>query len=163
MKRILLLILGLGATAAAQRECNLASVVGTYGVFYSPGWTAIAPGSPVPAPPGVYPGVYMGVMSIDYNGKPSGAQTMVTVGAIFNFQVVGGKVEINSDCTGTLQTRLKVKGTNEPPIETVERIIVLPDQREIYTITTDTGVAGSQYIGLGVWKRMSPVPATANW
>ncbi|MEK7405912.1 MAG: hypothetical protein AAB225_12460 [Acidobacteriota bacterium] len=158
MKRIMLLILVLCAVAAAQPRCGLESIHGAYAVFYD-GW-AVLPGSPLPL---VVPGVIMGVISIDFGGKLSGAETVVVLGLVLEYEVLDGSVEIKADCTGTARTRARLKGSSQPPMEIVEKIIVLPEDKEIRTIVTQPTGPPDGSMALGVWKRMSAVPKSANW
>ncbi len=158
MKRIMLLILVLCAVAAAQPRCGVESIHGTYAVFYD-GWVVL-PGSPFPL---TLPGLIMGVISIDFGGKVSGAETVVVLGQRLEYEVLDGSVEIKTDCTGTARTRFKLKGSSQPPFEVTEKIIVLPEDKEIRTIVTDPTGPPEGSMALGVWKKMSSVPKSATW
>ena len=64
MKRVILLVLMLSAVAAAQINCTMTSIVGTYAVSYI-GWvTMVVPN----AAPAMFSGTIVGVISIDYDG-----------------------------------------------------------------------------------------------
>ena len=103
MKRLILLIPLLAVVAAAQTNCNLSLMPGTYAVSYS-GWVTV----PMPgAAPVTVPGSILGVISIGYDGKINGAGSVaIAPGPSMDYDV-SGTIQINSDCTGTLRLNTK--------------------------------------------------------
>jgi hypothetical protein len=160
MKRLMLLTLALCPVLAAQQNCTLAQIRGTYAVFYD-GW-ALFPqqGSPLPL---TVPGVIMGVISIGYDGKLSGAETVIVAGQAVEYEITGGSVELNSDCTGTMRSLARVRGSGQEPAPIIERFVALVDKDEIRTTVLNSPDAAVGAMGLGTWKRMSPTPNSASW
>jgi hypothetical protein len=156
MKRFILLIPLLCAIAAAQPTCGLGSVVGTYAVSYI-GWVTIAlPGTP----PMTISGTIVGVVSIDWNGKLSGGGAVSGLGPVADYDIPG-TVEIKSDCTGTL--RMKPKPRSGGPVGTeIDRFVFSPDDKTLIVTIVDLG-PGIYPAMVGTWKRISPVPNSANW
>jgi hypothetical protein len=160
MKRLILLTLALCPVLAAQTQCTLDSVRGTYAVFYD-GWALMPqPGSSLPL---TVPGVIMGVVSISYDGKVTGAETVIIAGQAVEYDITGGSVQIKPDCTGTMQILTRVKGTPGAPAPIAERFVALSDAGEIRTTILSSPSATTGAMGLGIWKRMSPVPNSASW
>jgi hypothetical protein len=160
MTRIMLLILALCPLALAQQQCSIFSARGTYAVSYD-GWALIPqPGAPFPL---TLPGVILGVVSIGFNGTVSGAETVIIAGQVVEHEIVGGSLDLKEDCTGTMRSLVKVKGVAAPPTEISERVIVLPHENEIRTTVVGSTNPLAGAMGLGIWKRMSPVPNSAKW
>jgi hypothetical protein len=162
MKRLTLLILALCPILAAQPQCTAGRVSGTYVVSYD-GW-ALMPqqGSPLPL---TVPGVILGVVSIGYDGTLSGGETVIIAGQTVEYEIAGGSVAINSDCTGTMRILVKAKGSSDVPMPITERFAVLMAGQDIEIRTTvlNSPTAAVGAMALGVWKRMSPVPGSASW
>lgn len=78
------------------------------------------------------------------------------------YEIVDGKVDLNSDCTGTVLMKMRVRGTEGPILEEVDRIIALPEQKEIIAAIDNLG-PGVMPAVVGHWKRMSAVPNRAAW
>jgi hypothetical protein len=164
MKRMLMLVLALCPVVAAQTPCTVASVRGTYVVSYS-GW-ALMPEQGAPLPLTV-PGVILGVVSIGHDGSLSGGETMIVAGQTQEY-LITGTVEINSDCTGTLRISTKVKGSSDKPSPVTERFAavvsgVSGQDVEIRTTILSSPTPAVAAMGLGLWRRMSPVPGSATW
>jgi hypothetical protein len=152
--------LALCPVLAAQQQCTLAHIRGTYAVLYD-GWALFPqPGSPVPL---TVPGVIIGVVSIGYDGKVSGAETVIVAGQAVEYEITGGSVELKSDCTGTMRSLARVKGSSAAPAPIIERFIALADKDEIRTTVMNSPDAAIGAMGLGIWKRMTPVPNSASW
>ncbi len=160
MFRIAFAAIALCGLAAAQ-ECNLDSIVGTHAITYEGSYGVMLPGSTSPA---LTPtGFIVGVVSITHSGKVTGAATVYTPdrpAAIY--EIVDGKVDLNSDCTGTVLMKMRVRGTEGPILEEVDRIIALPEQKEIIAAIDNLG-PGVMPAVVGHWKRMSAVPNRAAW
>jgi hypothetical protein len=160
MKRLMLLTLALCPVLAAQAQCTLDSVHGTYAVSYD-GWALMPqPGAPLPL---AVPGVILGVVSIGYDGKLSGGETMIVAGQAVEYDITGGNVQIKPDCTGTMQILTRVKGTSGASAPITERFVVLSDAGEIRTTVMGSPSAAAGAMGLGTWKRMTWVPGSASW
>ena len=160
MKRLMLLTLALCPVLAAQQHCTLQQIRGTYAVSYD-GW-ALLPQQGAPLPLTV-PGVIMGVISIGYDDKLSGAETVIVAGQAMEYEITGGSVELNSDCTGTMRSLARVKGSGQEPAPIIERFIVLADKDEIRTTALNSPDASVGTMALGIWKRMSASPNSASW
>ena len=156
MKRMILLILVLSAVAAAQTTCTLSSVAGTYAVSYI-GWVSMAvPG----AAPVMFSGTIVGVMSIGYDGKLSGAAAVSGLGPVADYDS-SGTVEIKPDCTGTMRYKSKPRAGGAAEPET-DRFIFIPSDRSLFATVVDLG-PGMYPAMAGTWKQISPVPNTAAW
>jgi hypothetical protein len=164
MRLIITIALMACAVATAQPLCSLSSVVGTYAVNYESAYGLMGQkDSPVPTS---YPGVFMGVFSIEASGNVKGFETVIFVGLASEYETVSGSIEIKDDCTGTMRRMVRLKGTNSTPFPLVERFIALANSadREIRTTILwppAVGVPGA--MGIGVWKRMSHQPNWARW
>ena len=161
MKRLMLLTLALCPVLAAQPQCTVGMLSGTYAVSYD-GW-ALMPqqGSPLPL---TVPGVILGVVSISYDGTLSGGETVIIAGQTTEYEVTGS-VAVNSDCTGSMRILVKVKGSTDKPVPTSERFVALVagQDREIRTTILNSPSATIGAMALGVWKRMTNTPGSANW
>jgi hypothetical protein len=162
MKRLMLLTFALCPLLAAQPQCTTNLVRGTYAVSYD-GW-ALMPqaGSPMPV---VAPGVILGVVSIDHDGNLSGGETVIIAGQLVEYEITGGKLTIQSDCTGSMRLLIRPKGTGGPSAPVVERFVALVSGQDTEIRTTILSMEGSPVgaMSLGIWKRMSPTAGAANW
>ncbi|MFB3778101.1 MAG: hypothetical protein ACE141_10835 [Bryobacteraceae bacterium] len=164
MKRLFLLILTACAVVAAQPVCSVLTVRGTYAVSYD-GWALMPqPGSPLPL---AVPGVILGVVSIGHDGKLSGAETVIIGGQATEYDIAGS-IDIKPDCTGTLRTFTKLRGSADKPSPVTERFVVLVKGtwgEEVDIRTTIVEMPGSLVgaMGLGIWRRMTSMPGSANW
>ena len=160
MKRLILLIPLLAVMAAAQTNCNLSLMPGTYAVTYS-GWVTV----PMPgAAPVTVPGSILGVISIGYDGKINGAGSVaIAPGPSMDYDV-SGTIQINSDCTGTLRLNTKPR-LGGPAGTQVDRFIFSLEDRTLLTtmVSINNGYADGYPAVLGTWKRISPVPNAASW
>ncbi len=156
MKRFILLILALSAVAAAQPNCSLDSIRGTYAVSYI-GWVTITlPG----VPPVTTPGTILGVVSIGFDGQLSGGGAVSGFGPVTDYDI-SGTVEIKPDCTGTL--RLKSKPRSGGPAGTeVDRFVFNPNEKTLLVTIVDLG-PGVYPAVLGTWKRITAAPNAVNW
>jgi hypothetical protein len=162
MKRFMLLVLALCPVLAAQPQCTAGRVSGTYVVSYD-GW-ALMPqqGSPLPL---TVPGVILGVVSIGYDGTLRGGETVIIAGQAVEYDITGGSVSMNSDCTGTMRILVKVKGSSDKPAPVTERfaVVMAGQEIEIRTTVLNSPDATVGAMAIGVWKRMSPTPGSASW
>jgi hypothetical protein len=155
MKRVILLVLMLSAVAAAQINCTMTSIVGTYAVSYI-GWVYMAqPGGTLVA----LPGTVVGVVSIGYDGKLSGGAAVSGMGPVVDFDI-SGTTEIKSDCTGTLRMKPKPRAGGPAGFET-DRFVFIPSDKSLFTtiVDMDYGYPASN----SIWKQISPVPNAAAW
>ncbi len=164
MKRLLIPVLALCGVLAAQPQCTIGTVRGTYAVSYASGW-ALMPqqGSALPL---ALPGVILGVVSIGYDGTLSGGETVIIAGQAKEYDI-NGKVEINSDCTGTLRILTKEKGVSAgPAMPVLERFVAVAGQGqefELQTIIMPMPASPVGAMSVGTWKRMTAAPGTAGW
>ncbi len=157
MKRLALLIPLLCSAAAAQLNCTLHSIAGTYSVSYL-GWlTMQQPGGTSVT----LPGTILGVVSIGYDGKLSGVTAVAGLGPVVDYEVIG-TTELKSDCTGTLRLQVRPKGSTRAYETEIDRFVIDPDAKTLLAIMSDLG-PGVYPVVLGTWKRLSPVPNSANW
>jgi hypothetical protein len=156
MKRLILLVLVLSAVAAAQNTCSMSSIVGTYAVSYI-GWvTMVVPN----AAPATFNGTIVGVMSIGWDGKLSGAAAVSGLGPVADYDS-SGTVEIKSDCTGTLRYKSKPRAGGSVEPET-DRFIFIPSDRSMFVTVVDMG-PGMYPAMAATWKQISVVPNAAAW
>lgn len=153
MKRIILAMLLLCGIAAAQPNCGMETVRGTYAVSYI-GWVAFDATTPP------IPGVIFGIISIDWNGALSGVASIGGLGPVTDYEVVSGTIKINPDCTGTIQMTSKPK-EGGPATSEVDRIIVFPKENEIRAIISE--LPGTYPAMLGVWKLITTTPNAVKW
>jgi hypothetical protein len=157
MKRLLVLVLALGAVAAAQPQCTTNSIVGTYVTSYS-GWVTMEqPG----AAPITFFGTIFGVASIDYGGNVTGTSAISGFGPVTDY-VNTGTAEIKPDCTGTLRMSSKPKGSKEPAMPEVHRFVFISSEKKILATIVDMG-PGTYPAVLGEWKFIAPVPNAVTW
>lgn len=160
MLRTMFCLLVFAAVLPAQPRCSTWSVSGTYAVTYE-GWALIPqPGGP---PPQTLPGVILGVVSLANDGTVSGSETVVVAGTVMEYEITGGKLSLNADCTGSLKTQIRPKGATGPSNEIVERIIVLPDEKEMRSIIVASPGAPVGSMGIGYFKRIAYVPNAVSW
>jgi hypothetical protein len=156
MKRVILLVLMLSAVAAAQINCTMTSIVGTYAVSYI-GWVTMAlPGGGS----ATFSGTIVGVMSIGYDGKLTGGSAVSGLGPVADYDS-SGTVEIKSDCTGTLRYKSKPRAGGAVEPET-DRFVFIPGDKSLFATVVDLG-SGMYPAMAGTWKPISPVPNMANW
>jgi hypothetical protein len=162
MKRLMLLLLALCPVLAAQTQCLVDNVRGTYAVSYN-GWALIPQqGSPLPL---TVPGVILGVVSIGNDGTLTGGETVIIAGQAKEYEITGS-VAINVDCTGTMRILTKVKGSSDKPATVIERFVALragSQDLEIHTTILNSPDATVGAMALGVWKRATLVPGSASW
>jgi hypothetical protein len=147
---------------AAQPQWPVGTLRGTYAVSYD-GWALMPqPGAPLPL---TVPGVILGVVSIEHDGSLSGGETVIIAGQAVEYEITGGNVAINSDCTGTMQILVRVKGSGAKPVPIAERFIVLMRglNNQIRTTVLNSPGAAVGAMGLGVWRRITPMPGSVSW
>lgn len=157
MKRLTtltLLTLAASALAAAQQVCRLDTIRGTYAISVS-GWTTIV------QPPMTVFGTILGVVSIDWDGKISGAGAVSGLGPVTDYEVAG-TAKIGPECTGTLTMKVRPKGTAQYIGIETDRFVLDPDGKTLLTTVVDMG-PGYYPSMLGVWKRISREPNAASW
>jgi hypothetical protein len=153
MKRVILLVLMLSAVAAAQTNCGLGSIAGTYAASYI-GWVF------VPQTGAALPGTILGVISIGYDGKLSGGGAVSGLGPVVDWDI-SGTVETKPDCTGTLRMKLKPRAGGPTETET-DRFVFFPGDKSLFTTAVDMGP--NYYPGfIATWKQISPLPNAAAW
>lgn len=165
MKRLVLTLLLVGGTAAAQLPtyhqpaCELKMVKGTYVATYL-GWLAV----PIPdAAPATIPGVIMGVLSVSPTGGITGNVTVITPsGKTVYESTEGSLVEIAPDCTGTMTIYSRTKGSTDPPAREIDRFVYLRETGE-FVVLIDELEWGIVPISLGSWKRLDSWPNQATW
>jgi hypothetical protein len=146
----------LSAVAAAQINCTMTSIVGTYAVSYI-GWvTMVVPN----AAPATFSGTIVGVMSIGYDGKLTGGSAVSGLGPVADYDS-SGTVEIKSDCTGTFRFTSKPRAAGAAEPET-DRFVFISSDRTFFVTVVDLG-SGMYPAMAGTWKLISPVPNAANW
>ncbi len=153
MRRIMLLTLALSAVAAAQPSCGPYSVRGTY-LVTSSGWIVSAQAEGQAAP---IPAMLMGVASVTFSGEITMSGTVNFAGQQAEFEAEGS-FDVKPDCTGSARARVRLAGSTEWGSPMTYRIVVLPEEKEIHQFHTTPGD-----MGLGIWKRMSPVVNAAKW
>lgn len=163
MKRLLIPVFALCGVLAAQPQCTIGTVRGTYAVSYASGW-ALMPqqGSALPL---ALPGVILGVVSIGYDSTLSGGETVIIAGQAKEYDI-SGTVEINSDCTGTLRILTKEKGVPGPAMPVVERFVAVSghsQELELQTIIMPMAASPVGAMSVGSWKRMTVTSGTAGW
>ena len=166
MKRLALVLLLVGGTAAAQMptvrmpECNLRMLQGTYAISYQ-GWLYFPAGGGYPEMQ--VPGVILGVRSIASTGVITGDATVILpFGKAVYETTEGSFAAVNPDCTGTLTRFGRVKGSSDPPSKEVDRFVFLRETGELVVIKEELEW-GTIPMVLGSWKRMSNVPDQAQW
>lgn len=166
MKRLALVLLLVGGTAAAQMpsyrlpECSLQKLQGTYVVTYQ-GWIYSPAGGGYPEMQ--FPGVILGVRSISATGVITGDATVIfPFGKAVYETTEGSFARINPDCTGTLTRFGRVKGSSDPPSKEVDRFVYLRDTGELVVIKEELE-GGMIPMALGSWKRMDIWPNQAQW
>lgn len=158
MKRIILTMAALCGVAAAQPNCSVNTVVGTYAISYL-GWlTVVVPN----APPATYSGGILGIVSIDWSGNVVGTGAVAGMGPITDYDV-SGTITIKSDCTGTIRLTGQPKGSSGPPtMVEVDRFVFLRDLDEFRLTIWDMG-PGVYPALFGTWKRIARAPDAAAW
>ena len=160
-----LLALGLCCALAAQPQCSIQNVVGTWG-YTGIGWSIPAGGS-APAPL-----TMIGIIVIDYSGKETGPGTFVSgapvpgtpipAGQPLDFDIVNATVQVNADCTALLKYSIQLKGMPVPPIGPYfDRLVVVPNGGEFLEMSVQSPI--SKPFWIYTFKRMSPVPAPVSW
>ena len=155
MKRLILLIPVLCAVAAAQVNCNMSALAGTYAVSYI-GWVTMVQGTSSMT----FPGTIVGVISIGHDGKLSGGGAVAGFGPVTDYDI-SGTVELGSDCTGTLRMKSKPRAGGTAEAE-VDRFVFIPDDKMLFATIVDMGPAVYPAV-IGTWKRITPVPNASNW
>jgi hypothetical protein len=166
MKRLALVLLLVGGTAAAQMpgsntpNCSLRLLRGTYVVSYQ-GWLYFPAGDGYPEMQ--VPGVILGVRSISGTGAITGDATVILPFGKSVYETTEGSLAtINEDCTGTLTRFSRVKGSSDPPSKEVDRFVFLRDTGELVVIKEELEW-GTIPMVLGSWKRMASLPDQAQW
>ena len=155
----------LGATVAAQPQCGVNSIRGTWATS-SIGW-AIPLGAAGAQPA---PIVMIGVMSIDYAGRLTGSGTLtwgtgiagtpIAAGDVLDYDM-DGTVDLNQDCTGFWRYTVKLRGTPAPIPGYLERIIVVPQKDEILSQSIRSPLSKPMWTSIS--KRISPIPSPVAW
>ena len=162
MKRLLISAFALSSILAAQPQCTNSVLRGTYAASYASVWGLMPQqGSPMPL---TVPGAILGVVSIGYDGTLSGTETVIGPGQVKDYEIAG-RIEINSDCTGTLRELTRLKGSSDTPITITERFVAISHpggEIELQSTILGTG-APVGAMGIGIWKRISTVPQSAAW
>jgi hypothetical protein len=149
----------------AQPQCGDRSAVGTW-ALNATGWSIPAGGTTA------VPVTFIGVLTVDYSARITGPLTLIwaagipgtsiPAGAVLDFDLVNGTIQLTSDCTGILRYSVQLKGMPAPPIGPyVERVVLLPDKGEMLSMAISTPI--SVPLWTHVMKRMSPVPVAAAW
>jgi len=164
MKRLALILLLTGGTAAAQNtprlpQCNLQNLPGAYAVTYQ-GWLAVPlPGSA----PLQMPGVIMGVLTISPTGAVTGNATVITPSGKSVWEMTPGSfVDIGRDCTGTMTLYSRLKGSSDVPSKEIDRFALVRGSGELVVIMEELDW-GAIPMCLGSWKRLTSWPNEAEW
>lgn len=113
----------LAPNAMAQAKCNLETIKGSYGFYYTSG----IPGSPS------Y-GIGVGVVSFDGAGKGTSTETVSLSGTILE-ATSSATYTVNEDCTGTISWTYPDFGG----LVVNGRIVITDNGKSIITIGTDAG------------------------
>ena len=144
---------------AALSRCDAFHLQGTYAATYL-GWLAFAmpDGSSLQVS-----GVIMGVLSVGPTGVLTGNVTVSTqMGKAVWETMEGSTVAINADCTGTITTYSRVKGTSDPAQKEIDRFVMIRDAGELVVMIDDLG-PGVIPMCLGSWKKIASWPDRAEW
>ena len=126
----------------AQPNCSMENVVGTYALYYQ-GTVMMTTGSPPSATVSAVPAAGVAIAAIDWQGTIGGSAVRSTGGQISK-DSMPGKMQLNADCTGTIDW-----GGGS-----IATFVVLDQGAELNSMMLTGGVMGSPII-YGVWKRMS--------
>lgn len=151
MSRILLLtaaiILLAAIPLAAQPDCSLAMVVGTYAVRGQGTLLMLAPGATQPTP---LPETYVGIMSVDYSGAMTGKVFGTIAGDPFETSSLEGTASVKSDCTAILNYKTRI---GDQAFQSTWSYVVYDDGDSL------TGVANENFVVESTkWRRISKVP-----
>ncbi len=162
---VLSMILAFSAMAVAQGvpscQNSIPSIQGTYLVSYQ-GWLTIPDPSNPYATPTLFPGVILGVMTIDANGNLSGTTTLGGLSEVAEYESTG-TLTLNADCTGVMKYTNKNKKTGYTDSEQDKFFVLFNgNDREIQAIATDIGV-GIVPVLLGKWTRIANKANAVVW
>lgn len=135
-------------------QCSPADVHGIYAVTYQGTYMMLQRDAPQPVP---VPGSTIALVSIDYQGQLSGHGTISMAGDARESPTVGGNVDVKSDCSAVVQMSVR---TGIMPDMGKSWMVVLEGGNELWAIQTESSVA--KPIVTGTWKRISPIPSTAQ-
>jgi hypothetical protein len=133
--------------ATRSAHCSAAKVHGTYAVTYQGDYLVPPPGGPLLFP---VPALMIGLASIDRQGQVSGRGTASLAGQATEFEIVSGNIDVQSDCTATVQ--MSVKSGNLVD-EGKIWMVILEGGDELWAIQTESHVA--KPVLAGIWKRVS--------
>lgn len=150
--------------ASGGQKCSMGTVRGTYAVGADLG-TGVGlmtvAGQTQPATI-VVSGV--GVIAIDSGGGVTGGFTQLPNGQLLEKEVLNSSLEVYEDCTGYFSLRTRPKGTSGTPSgpATLEKLIVLDNGEEIWTLTISAPGAVKP-VTPGSWKRISKDVGPVAW
>ncbi len=148
--RTVLLAAALCSSLGAQAPCSVETVRGVWIETTGVGTAMVAaPGS---AQPVAAPVTALGMYSIDEQGRLTGWFNMMLAGD-YSDATVAGRVEVNSNCTGTIRFTVTPLGAPGPlPGEGAFRILVLDNGNEIRAMSvTDFPL---KYTGVETHRRI---------
>jgi len=153
----LILALALAALpVAAQMNCSLQNLAGTYAVYNEGVLITTSEGASQPV---AAPFAEIGMVYIDPSGSVTGWLTMANP-QIYDFEIVDGVISVQPNCVGAMTAKLRVKGTQTlmPSPLSLPFVVKNRDPKEIHSVVLQ-GPMGAQMpiINLAVWTRVSPL------
>jgi hypothetical protein len=159
VKRLMILLLIAFAGAFAQTTCSMDMIAGTYVISVSGALTIVQPGQA----PTTASGTIFGIVSISWDGTTSGAGTVSVMGPPVDYEVLG-TTQLNTNCTGTIQLKTRLKGSRGPYNAGTETDRFVFDAKSNTILTTIVDFGPTMFPAcLGVWKRISPSPGASSW
>lgn len=163
MLRIALAIALLGGTAAAQQCANVMpwSLTGTYALSYQ--GTLAFPPAPGSSTPVLLPGVLLGIVTYDHTGTLGGTATLAVGGQMADYEVVGGSIKLNPDCSGTATIQVVPSGAppGTPAGTEIDKIIYLPGEHKFLTMQHQLAMPAIPMV-LGTWTRIDLWPSAGT-
>lgn len=132
---------------AAQPNCSLSNVVGTYAVRGQGTGYNVLPGTTTPIP---VPLAYVGIASVDYSGALSGKLFGTMGGEAWESSDPSGTMSVKSDCTATMNFKMSVAGQSR---QGGFKYLVFDDGDGLLGVTTHNFASNAEK-----WRRISRLP-----
>jgi hypothetical protein len=123
------------------------SLNGTYAAQYQGSYMMSTPGAPQPIP---VPALMLALVSIDHQGHLTGSGTISLAGNAMPFEIAGGEVEVNADCTATVGMSVRSASLAD---EGKSWMVILGEGDELLAIQIESQTAAP--VVAGTWKRIS--------